>query len=83
MKTDILYYRRCVYYYFESEFSDFTVDEIIEKLPALEGESARKYWKKKVREVIRVYYASDKHYTETAGFLASLFRPRLKKLLKN
>lgn len=76
MKTDILIYRRCVYYYFETEFSDFTIDEIIKKLPET-------YWKRKVREVIRVYYANNKHFTETAGFLARLFRPRLKTLLKN
>jgi len=81
MKTEINYFRKRVELYFESEYSDFSIEESIDKILEIENKP-KEYWLKKVDKVIKVYSSANKHPTDAASFIASLFRPRLKSLIK-
>lgn len=82
MKTETNYYRKQVEYYFEYEYSDSTIEESIDNILKVESKP-KEYWIKKVDKVVGLYSQAKKHPSDAAEFIARLFRPRLKSLIKD
>jgi hypothetical protein len=80
MNTEINYYRKKVEYYFESEYSDLTIEESIDKILSVENKS-KKYWSRKVEKIMYLYCSINKNPQDAAALIAKLFRPRLKFLI--
>jgi hypothetical protein len=80
MNAEINYYRKKVEYYFESEYSDLTIEESIDKILSVENKS-KKYWLRKVEKITYLYCSINKNPQDAAAFIAKLFRPRLKFLI--
>lgn len=81
MKKDIDLYVKKVESYFEKEYSDFSINESIEKLLIIENKP-KNYWIKKINKLIELHYSLDQSPSNTAAHIAKIFRPRLKNLIK-
>lgn len=73
-------HKRLAEYYFAQEFSNNSLEDIINKITKIERKN-KEYWQDKIQKIIELYHGNKKHPTETAAYIASLFRPRLKNLL--
>ena len=82
MKKELHYYKLRISNYFEAEYSDFTIDECIDKIVQIE-DKPKEYWIKKLHKLANLYYSTNKHHTEAAAFVARLFRPRMKSLIQD
>lgn len=78
MKTP---YENLVEYYFQQEFSDYSIKEAILRTTKVERKS-KEYWEEKVRKVIELHRTTKKQPADAAAFISRLFKPRLKNLIK-
>jgi hypothetical protein len=81
MPPDFVFYALKTDFYFQAEFSDWGIAASIDRLIAVEYKPAG-YWKHKINRVLEVHHAARKPPQDAAAFIARLFRPRLKTLLR-
>ena len=72
------FYTACVHQYFRWEYSDFSMEEILDKLPKGNGVD-----EKKVVEIIEAHFNAGHHPQLPAAKIASVLKARLKTLFVN
>lgn len=73
MKASLTTYRQLALEYFQLEFSDRSLEELLLQCPSSFGE--------KMEKVIRLHHKIQKPPADAAAFMARLIRPRLKVLI--
>lgn len=75
-------YLKIVEYYFINEYSDLSISDCINNVSKVQNKP-KKYWINKINKIATVYSSLGKSPANCAGFIASLFKARLKTLISN
>lgn len=74
-------YKQKVEFYFQAEYSDLPIIEVIKKMVELKNYRSKNWWENKIDKLISVYHKDNKHQAEAARHIAKLFKPAFKSLL--
>lgn len=74
-------YKKLAEYYFTQEFSDHSITETIEKTTKIQSKPTE-FWVQKVDKIIDLHRKTGSSPQDAAAFIARIFKPRLKHLIK-